>query len=293
MSSGDRVIRELSLGEIISKTFQLYRNNFSKIILFFVIVETIIGLISFIIQRIFVLPAAPTAPATQQQLLNWLGRYFEALIPQLTATGIVTLVVSSIATGVAVRLSSEQIENRKAELGPSIRFAFSKLVSLIFVTILVGILVFLGFIALIIPGIILAMMFALAIPVVIIEPSSVFKSLGRSRVLVGRRWLKTFALYLVFGIIYLIGALILRPIGTLFDGAIILTSVLSALYVPLLPIGLTVYYYSNMARLAPASTSPPFPNTSSTMTVKYCPSCGTGIPNETNYCPSCGIKLPT
>src|SRR5207247_3859811 len=104
-------------------------------------------------------------------------------------------------------------------------------------SIVVGVIVFLGFIALIVPGIILAIMFSLALPVLLIENKGVTESMGRSRELVGKRWLKTFATFLVLGIILLVASFIVSAIsGSLGILGPVVNGILSALYQPLFPI---------------------------------------------------------
>ena len=94
-------------------------------------------------------------------------------------------------------------------------------------------------------------MYSLALPVLLIEKKGVFESMSRSRRLVSHRWGKTFGTFLVLGIIVLIASLILGAIAAPFGIAgTIVNGILSALYQPLLPILLVIYYYSNLARIA-------------------------------------------
>jgi len=161
-----------------------------------------------------------------------------------------------IAQGSAIKLASEQIEKARADLGESIRFAASKLIRIWALSIVVGIIVVLGFIALIVPGIILTIMFSLAFPVLLIENKGVFDSMRRSRELVGHRWLKTFGVYLVLGIIVVVASFIAGAISRPFGVASpVVNGLLSALYQPLFPILLAVYYYSSLARITPLPAS--------------------------------------
>ena len=246
--------RELSLGEVISKTFELYRRDLTKYFVLFAVVGVITGVVTTLARQVFVLPILPRNP-TPQQFSNWFSAFFGALILLIAAIFIIMLVFSTIAQGSAIKLASEQIEKRQAHLGTSFKFAASKLLWIWALSIVVGIIVFLGFIALIIPGIILAIMYSLAFPVLLIENKGVFASMRRSRELVGHRWLKTFATYLVLGIIVIIASLIVSAISGVFGFVSpVVNGVLSAFYQPLAPILLSVYYYSNLARIAPLPT---------------------------------------
>ncbi len=285
--------RELGLVEVISKTFELYRRDFTKYFLLFAIVGVIIGVVTTLAQQIFVLPILPSN-LTPQQVYDWFPRFFGALVPLVLSIFIVTLVFSPIAQGSATKMASEQVEKGQADLGMSVRFAISRLLQIWALSIVVGVIVFLGFIALIVPGIILAIMFSLAFPVLIIENKGVFDSMGRSRELVGNRWLKTFATFLVLGIIVIIASTIVgaitSPLGV--PGPVV-NGLLSAFYQPLFPILLVVYYYSNLARIAPVPVGqmPTGPATTAQAGTMFCPNCGTQLVSSATICSKCGARV--
>jgi len=286
--------QELSLGEVISKTFEVYRRDFVKYFILFAVVEVIIGIVTALAQHAFVLPTLSTS-STSQQVSSSFSAFFGALIPLVASIFLVTVVFFPIAQRSAIKLASKRIEKGQAELGLSIRFAARKLIWIWILTIVVGILVFLGFIALIVPGIILAIMFALAFPVLLIENKGIGGSMGRSRQLVGHRWLKTFATYLVLGIIVAIAAVIVSVISAPFGIASpVVSGILSALYQPLFPILLCVYYYSNLARISPHPEfqMPGMPTTAGVQAgMKYCPNCGTQLPLSATFCTNCGTRV--
>src|SRR5712692_3152960 len=228
--------RELSLSEVISKTFEVYRRDFTKYFVLFAVVEVIIGVVTTLAQQAFVLPTLPSNP-TPQDFVNWYPGFFAALIPLVASIFIVTVVFLPIAQGSGIKMASERIEKGQVDIGTTVRFVASKLLLIWALSIVVGVLVVLGLIALIVPGIILAIMFSLAFPVLLIENKGVLDSMGRSRVLVGQRWLKTFATYLVLGIIFIIASVIVsaisRPLGV---AGPVVNGLLSAFYQPLIPI---------------------------------------------------------
>ena len=59
MSNGQGITKELSLGEVVSKTFELYKRDFSKYVVLFVVVEAIIGVFTTLVQRAVILPIPP------------------------------------------------------------------------------------------------------------------------------------------------------------------------------------------------------------------------------------------
>jgi hypothetical protein len=294
MAPEQGIARELSLGEVLSKTFELYRLDFTKYFVIFAVVEVIIGVVTALAQHAFVLPTLHSNP-TSQQVFDWFPGFLGALIPLVAAIFIVSVVFFPLAQGSAIKLASEQIEKGKADIGTSVRFAASRLLWIWALSIVVGIIVVLGFIALIVPGIILAIMFALSFPVLIIENKGVLYSMGRSRELVGRRWLKTFATFLVLGIIVIIASAIVGVIsGPLGIASPVVNGLLSAFYQPLFPILLVVYYYSNRARISPGQANQPSmaPAMMAPPGMKFCPNCGTQLESAVTFCSKCGAKQP-
>src|SRR6266699_4303153 len=271
------ISRELGLGEVISKTFEVYRREFVKYFVLFEIVGVLVQVATTLAQQAFVLPNLPVNP-TPQQFSAYFSALFGALLLLLVVIFVVNIVFSAIAEGSAVKLASEQITKGQVSLGASIRFAVSRLLSIWALSIIVGIIVFLGVIALIVPGIILAIMFSLALPVLLIENKGVTESMGRSRQLVSHRWAKTFGTFLVLGIMVRIASLIFSAItAPLGIAGPVVNGILSALYQPLFPILMAVYYYSNLARISqpPPGQMPMGPTASFQAGMKLFPTCGT------------------
>jgi len=294
MPEGQEITGELDFGDVFSKTFDLYRRDFMKYLVLFAIVGAITGVLTTLVQRAFILPVTPINP-TPQDTLNYLAVFLGVLIPLVFFIGLIGVVFSSVATGGAIKMAAGEIEKGQADLGASVRFVISKLVSVWVLSILVGIIVGAGLLALIVPGIILAIMFSLALPALLIEGTGISESLGRSRKLVAHRWLKSFALFLVFGIIILIASTIVSAVSGYFGWAhTIVDGILSAIYAPLIPIVLTVYYHSNAARIAaPQVSQAPMGSVGTVQAgMKFCPSCGTQMASWVTFCPKCGARQP-
>jgi len=287
------ITRELSLGEVVSNTFDLFRRDFVKYFAVFAIAEVVVGFATLLANSVVQVPTIPPNPTS----LSWVPGYFTALIGLYLIIEVTTLIVVPIAEGSAIKLAAEAIGGKPLGLGASVRFALSKLVSLWAVSLVLGVIVVLGLVALIVPGIILAIMFCLALPAVLLENTGVLGSLGRSRELVGHRWGKTFATFLVLGLVILVISVVVSLVSGLFGAAgPVVSGFLSAFYEPIFPIALTVYFFSNRARIAsPPQTGQgtmgygPAPQPG----MKFCPNCGTQLHASATFCANCGAKQPT
>jgi hypothetical protein len=100
-------------------------------------------------------------------------------------------------------------------------------------------------------------MFSLVYPAIMLEGTGIFKSLSRSRVLVSNKWVKTFGLLLLMGIIVAIVngifVLIASPFGLVSS---LISAILTALITPIASIAITLYYYSMKARTLPPPPPP-------------------------------------
>ncbi len=71
------ISRELGLGEVISKTFEVYRRDFVKYFVLFAIVGVIVQVVTTLAQQAFVLPTPPVNPT--QQYSSWFPALFASL----------------------------------------------------------------------------------------------------------------------------------------------------------------------------------------------------------------------
>jgi len=266
--------RELFVGEIISGTFRLYMSRFLLFYLPFLVAGLITGFLTSALFLSFPLPAQPPLGASSTQVFQWLGSFISALIGLAIVGGIVSWVIGSIATGMVVKSASDVIEKGAGDLQESFSFTMSKLPSLLVASIITSILTLVGILLLVIPGIILTIIFSLVVPAIIIEQKGAFHSLGRSNKLVSNRWLKTFALLIVIGLIIIVISLITGFVllprdvylagptfgnGAAFAIRMIISSIVGSFVSPILPLAETLLYYSMVARESTQLPPPPPP----------------------------------
>lgn len=291
MSGESQITRELSIGELLSQTFAAFRQGFMKYFVVFLVVEAAVGVLTTLAINTISIPALTIGSSFAA-----VTAYLKSYASREATTLVIGWIVGSIATAAAVKLASDGLQGKQVDVQSSVRFTFSKLIWIWILELVVGVLTGLGFLALIIPGIIVYIMFSVALPVLLLEGLGVFDSMRRSRVLVGNRWLKTFGFFLILGIIVAILGLIGGAIGSLFGSAsMVAGDMISAFYAPLTAIGVTVYYYSNVARLAPPAPAPTtmMQQTPTIQTgMKFCPSCGAQLTSAAMFCPKCGAKQP-
>jgi len=254
----DKPQRELSVEEIISRSFRMYRARFVLFFMPFLVAAIITGTFASAIFWYLPLPSPPPRGASLQVVTEWALIFFSRLIVIVVLMGIVSWVIGAIATGTVVKCASDILEKGNSTLKEGFNFTMSKLASLLGAEIITSILTVIGLLFFIVPGLILMVMFSLVVPVIIVEQKGVFESLGRSRKLVGHRWLKTFALLIIVGLIMVAVSWITTTITTPLETTrLFISSIITAFVTPILPIATTFLYYSMVARELQQIPPPP------------------------------------
>lgn len=281
-------VQELSFYEVLRRSFHLYQARLREFVLPFLVAGIASGTVNAVMS--FAGFLTYPIPSLRSNLSGFLGFF-----ASVNLLAIVSWFFLTMASGTAVKYSSDILERGHARLGESFNFALSRLLSLLGSGIATFMSLIAGTICLVVPGIIFAIMFSLVVPVIVIEGTGALESLGRSRRLVSKRWGRTFAvliiILIIYGIVSGIATAITRPFG--FTSSII-AGVASAFILPILPIATTFLYYSMKVKEAKSLSE-------IQMTEKreepaegimhYCPHCRKPVTSDAGFCRNCGARL--
>ena len=176
-------LRPLSLGELLDRSFFLYRKNF-------ILFAGIMALPNL------VLLAFQLAGVGVQR---WEG--VRAGLLWTLATYVLTLGVTAASQGATVIAVSRVHLGRHTSIGESFAGIKGRIISLALIMIGLGIGVGIGLVLLIVPGVILALMWALTIPVAVIEDKGLSDSVSRSAELTKGHRGRVFVIYLLFTVL--------------------------------------------------------------------------------------------
>jgi len=215
----------------------------------------------------------------------------------------VNLVVSIIVAGAYPSMIQTALGGAQPSVAHSLRQAAGRFWTLLAAGILVGLVVFLGFIALIVPGIIFATWYAYTVPAIMLENKGATQGMSASRAFGRDKKLSTFILFLVIGVIY--------AVATGVQDVLVLASpllghvVYSLLLVPVdawIAVILTYAYLTYgpssvptpgtfafggipsapMDQLVPQAGDPSVPPK------RFCRSCGSPVEPGSRFCSNCG-----
>lgn len=172
----------MSLGEILDVSFQVFRDNFVKMIT----ISLALQIPYYALLYLYGMSLADSSRPIDE--VDYVGLLLSLLGG---------LVIQPLANGASTKLIAESYRGRNASVGTSFASALKLLPGLLGAVLLSGLFIGLGTLLLIIPGIILAVKFSLIAPATIVERRGGTTAMSRSSDLAkGSGW-KIFALFIV------------------------------------------------------------------------------------------------
>jgi hypothetical protein len=170
-------LKPYAFGQTIGKGFNLYFENFIPIVL--------VAMLCQIPSALYVyLNHAMTPPAVHSLNAAFLLHYLLPLIGQAMAFSFVNVVVGGFLSAYIIcRVANRFLENDGVYLEDKIALR-PILLRVIGLSIILGIITFVGILLCIAPGIIVALVFSMATEVLVIEKRKILESMGRSWALV-------------------------------------------------------------------------------------------------------------
>ncbi len=189
-------LRPLSTGELLDRTFSLYRSHFGLFV-------GIFALPHMMVLAFQCLGVAVRHPGNQ---LADLG----AQLFWTMGAALLTVIFSAASQAATVVAVSHVHLDRPASVSDSFSRVKGQIGGVIGLSLLVGLGVGFGFIALIVPGVLLALMWSLAVPVKILENKSATDAMSRSSDLTKGDRGRIFVIWLLFIVLSIAVGLLLR-----------------------------------------------------------------------------------
>ena len=197
------VLRPLGVGEILDTALAVYRRH---AVALWRLVAVVVAL-----------PAALNGAlaVAEKQVRDSGGSSGSLAILQVLLL-VVSLIASSLATAAAYRLVADAYLGRTVDPAASLRFGLRRFLSVIWISLVIGLLVAIASVFLLIPGIYLFVAWSVAVPALLGENLGIAAALGRSRALVrGRFWPCAGVLILAVLLALVVTLVILAVLGAL------------------------------------------------------------------------------
>ena len=254
-AGGGGAIPPRGLGDILSAAFELYRANAGKLITIVAVVVVPLTFLTALFTTMLtnnVQKIADTIqidPNTGTVTTTTSTTSFGNAILLALLAGLISFLIQYLLTGALTRGAAGSVIGRPVDVKASYGYAFSRLLPLIGLALLVGIVVALGLVLLIIPGIIFAVFLAMAVPAFIVERLGVTASMSRSWNLVKGYWWHTLGVIFVAGLIASVITRVFSAIGgTSFLGVWITSAIGQIITAPFVALVAVLLYVDLRAR---------------------------------------------
>ncbi len=179
-----------TLGEILSAAFNIYKANASKLILVIALVVVPLSLIGALFFGVVFAPERIEVGSTGSGVVvDYASRSWGANLLVGSIGALIAIIISAILQAAILRAAAQATIGDPVDVEASYRYGFKRLGSVILLSLLVGLIVAVGFILLIIPGIIFLVFLSASIPVLIVENRRGTEAMSRSWNLVkGHFW---------------------------------------------------------------------------------------------------------
>ena len=183
-------LRPLSVGEMLDLAIKIYRERLVAMAKAVVVVVAPVAVLTALVQ----LSLSPSdsgdilgpVDATGQPTVD-AGEIW-TFVSGFLAVGILTYLAAQLATATSFKLVAGAYLDEPPDWRESMRYAVKRLRSLVWLTMVFGLLLVLGFVACIVPGIYLYVAWSVAVPALLLEDLRGWKALKRSKELVKGRW---------------------------------------------------------------------------------------------------------
>jgi hypothetical protein len=188
-AGGGGGIPQRGLGDILSAAFDVYKVNASKLITIVAVVVVPLSFISHLFTGVVFKPTTETVTIAGQTISTTSTRSFGTFILASLIAAAIAVIISAALQAALVRGAALATVGEPIDVEASYQYGFRRFGSVFWISLLVGIIVAIGFILLIVPGIIFLTMLAVAIPALIVENRRGTDALSRSWNLVkGHFW---------------------------------------------------------------------------------------------------------
>jgi hypothetical protein len=199
----------MTLGEILSSAFEIYRANAGRLLLLVAIVVVPLSLLNALFADVIFEPARVEVTNGEVVVGQALSRSWGTALLLAAIGALIGVLISAVLQAATIRAAAQGTIGDPVDVEASYRYGFRRLGSVLLVGLLVAVIVGIGFILLIIPGIILLVFLSVAIPALIVEDRRGTAALGRSWDLVrGDFWHTLGVIVVVFLIVAIVSGII-------------------------------------------------------------------------------------
>lgn len=174
----------MSVSRIVDRTFTLYKQNFLRFITIVAVIQVPLALVSLVWLAILSRGVEETTSAITATVASFVSIF-------------ISLVGNALCQGALARSISDAYLGKELTVEQTFRAVLPKLMTLIGASLLVGLVVGLGFMLLVVPGVIFGLWFFVTTPSIVVENQGITAGMSRSKALASGNLGKVFAVGLL------------------------------------------------------------------------------------------------
>jgi hypothetical protein len=178
-AGGGGQISPKGVGEVYTTAFELYKANAAKLLTIVAIIVVPLTLLSALLANV-VLAGTKTTTVVLGEEITVVNRSFGLTILASLVVAAISVIISALLQAAIIRGAALASVGDPLDVDASYRYGFRRFGSVIWVSLLVGLAVGIGFILLIIPGLILLVLLSVSIPALVVEDRRGTDAMGRS-----------------------------------------------------------------------------------------------------------------
>ena len=161
----------MGVGELIDMAFKIYQRNWKTLMLVVAVVEIPLQLLQAVVASTSGVSERPfqTTTINGHVFVSQPGLSSAALTTSIVLALVQFFFVAPLLAGAMAWVTYQLYAGKKPTAAEVLRFGLSRLLSILLVSVLVGLAVFGGLLLLIVPGIIFAIRFTVAVPALVVE----------------------------------------------------------------------------------------------------------------------------
>lgn len=247
---GGGTLSPRGIGDILTTAFEVYKANAAKLIVIVAIVVVPLALLGSVLQNVVFDAETREVTIGGRTIDTVVGsRSFFAAMAAATVTGVLAIIMAAVLQAVTFRAGAQAVIGDPVDAEASYRYGFRRLGSVILIAILVGIIVFIGFLLLVIPGIVAWVFLSVAVPALVVENRRGTDALSRSFKLVSGSFWHALGTVLITAIITgVIGSIVGAIGGSNVILSWIFTSIGQIITVPFTALVVVILYLDLRAR---------------------------------------------
>ena len=197
------------LGEILGSAFEIYRNNAAQLLTIVALIVVPLSVVSFLVARVALGVKTKHELIGQQSVKIVEPRSFWIFALAALISAAIGIITTAILQAAILRGAVQATIGDPVDVRESYRWGLRRFRSVLLVSILVGLVVVVGFILLIIPGVIFLIFLSVSVPALIVEGLRGRQAMRRSWNLVRGHFWHVFGVVIIAAIITaLVGGLI-------------------------------------------------------------------------------------